>query len=399
MKEDYASCVEVIEKYFESVSDTGDAYEESELVLFLSLALEKQNKFEESFQQIQKRRGKIVDKFYATSTSARLLTLQDKHDEALRYWTILLKDQPDNSRFHIGAQLAVLRVSSEFAKDCFAKDLLPSATNHISEEQKKTLYDWYNALSLESKLLTKIKLSLSLNSTEFVANLTPYLVKSLNTGVPSLFQDIISIFGANRLNKRSMSDVTTYILPLLEDVQTKQLLSPVGILWSKYLQAKLLELSGVNDEALKLISECIDHTPTAIDMYTLKASILLKIGHFQTAADIMDLARSLDLQDRYLNNEATKFHLRAGGIQKALDTISIFTKHEGDPQKTLYDLQCSWYELELGDAYSRSKSWFKAISKYNAVRDHFKEEYNDLFDFHGYCIRKVQLLFVSDFIN
>jgi peptide alpha-N-acetyltransferase len=56
----------------------------------------------------------------------------------------------------------------------------------------------------------------------------------------------------------------------------------------------------------------------------------------------MDDCRKLDLQDRYLNNKATKYFLRADEMQLAMNTIAMFTKHEGDPQKILFELQCSW---------------------------------------------------------
>ena len=56
----------------------------------------------------------------------------------------------------------------------------------------------------------------------------------------------------------------------------------------------------------------------------------------------MDECRLLDLQDRYLNNKTTKYLLRNDEMDQAMATIAMFTKHEGDSQKILYDLQCSW---------------------------------------------------------
>ena len=56
----------------------------------------------------------------------------------------------------------------------------------------------------------------------------------------------------------------------------------------------------------------------------------------------MDDCRLLDLQDRYLNNKTTKYLLRNDDMDQAMATIALFTKHEGDPQKILFELQCSW---------------------------------------------------------
>lgn len=38
--------------------------------------------------------------------------------------------------------------------------------------------------------------------------------------------------------------------------------------------------------------------------------------------------------------QATKYLLRAGQIPKAEQTIAIFTRHEGDPQHNLFEMQC-----------------------------------------------------------
>ena len=35
-------------------------------------------------------------------------------------------------------------------------------------------------------------------------------------------------------------------------------------------------------------------------------------------------------------------------MQEGMETIAMFTKHEGDAEKILYDLQANWYEAELG---------------------------------------------------
>ena len=124
-----------------------------------------------------------------------------------------------------------------------------------------------------------------------------------------------------------------------------------------------------------------------------------KLGDVASAAKIIDTCRSLDLQDRYLNNKATKYLLRADEVSQAMDTIAMFTKHDGDPQYTLFELQVSWYELELADSYVRQKKYGLALKNYYAVQKHFEVYDDDQFDFHGYCMRKTTLRAYVDLLN
>jgi peptide alpha-N-acetyltransferase len=173
---------------------------------------------------------------------------------------------------------------------------------------------------------------------------------------------------------------------------------PIALLWALYLKSHLLEMSGNLQEAMNCIDECIEHTPTAIDMYTKKARLFKKMGDYEQAKATMDEARELDLQDRYLNNKATKYLLRSNHVTTAMSTIAMFTKHDGDPQKILHDLQCNWYEIELAEAYSRIKIWGLALKNFSAIKKHFNDYFDDLFDFHGYCIRKVFFFFLFLYI-
>lgn len=72
-----------------------------------------------------------------------------------------------------------------------------------------------------------------------------------------------------------------------------------------------------------------------------------------------------------------------------MSTIAMFTKHDGDPQQTLFDLQCIWYELEVGESYARRGSDGLALKKFYAVEKHFTDFVEDQFDFHAFSIRKV----------
>ena len=87
-------------------------------------------------------------------------------------------------------------------------------------------------------------------------------------------------------------------------------------------------------------------------------------GDIEAAVDCIDKGRDLDRQDRYINNQTTRYMLQAGMEEEALKRISMFTKHEGNPEQNLYDMQCSWYELELAACLARKEQWGRSLKKY-----------------------------------
>ncbi len=48
-----------------------------------------------------------------------------------------------------------------------------------------------------------------------------------------------------------------------------------------------------------MLRQCMEHTPTLIELYTVKAKILKHAGDIEGAAAAADKARSMDLADRW----------------------------------------------------------------------------------------------------
>ena len=101
-----------------------------------------------------------------------------------------------------------------------------------------------------------------------------------------------------------------------------------------------------------------------MDVYELKARLLQKDGDIGAAVLCIDKGRELDLQDRYINNQTVKYMLQAGQEKEALDRMALFTRHESDPEQNIFDMQVSWYELELAACYERKKEFGKSLKKY-----------------------------------
>jgi N-alpha-acetyltransferase 15/16, NatA auxiliary subunit len=139
---------------------------------------------------------------------------------------------------------------------------------------------------------------------------------------------------------------------------------PATLFWAWYLRAGLHELAGEYAQGLALVEKCLEHTPTAVDAHELKAHLLRASGNIEAAVACLDKGRDLDRQDRYINNQTTLFMLQAGNEEEALKRISMFTRHEGNPEQNLYDMQCSWYELQLAACLERKKEWGRSMKKY-----------------------------------
>ncbi|GME79550.1 unnamed protein product [Ambrosiozyma monospora] len=173
--------------------------------------------------------------------------------------------------------------------------------------------------------------------------------------------------------------------------------------------------------AIAIIDEAISITPTLVELYIVKARIYKRINQLEKAASIMEEARLMDLQDRFINMKSTKYFLRANNINAAVDTISLFTKNDDTSNGVadLHTMQCVWFLTESADAYFRlyksalqqietvkkSESETQAeelynlnkdvvtysglaLKRYSAVIETFGVYWDDQLDFHQYCLRK-----------
>ena len=106
---------------------------------------------------------------------------------------------------------------------------------------------------------------------------------------------------------------------------------------------------------------------------TLKARLLKHAGDLVAAADCMDQvrwgvlvwvfaddslyniqARKMDLSDRYLNNKAIKYLLRASKPEQAVALANLFVRTDDKSTPLvlaeIHEMQCLWFEYESGAA-------------------------------------------------
>lgn len=165
---------------------------------------------------------------------------------------------------------------------------------------------------------------------------------------------------------------------------------PSTLMWTLFYLAQHYDRRGQYDVALAKIEEAMQHTPTVIDLYSVKSKILKHAGDFAEAAALADEARCMDLADRYVNSQCVKRMLQADQVSLAEKTAVLFTK-DGDQHNNLHDMQCMWYELASGESYLRQNEVGRALKKFLGVEKHYADITEDQFDFHSYCLRKMTL--------
>ena len=454
---DFRGAVAVIDAYLGTVTigspELERGFESSELALYRNMILsEIPDNYQEALDDLTKCEGVVVDRTAWLMTRAKYELLLARF-EAAKATFILLFDRgmTEDYRVHSGYMAALLELDGEGCISALlARGMETVATiRKLDPAQKQMLLDDYrgnlSAKYPRSPAVQRIQLTL-LEGEEMRSALDAYCRKLLAKGMPSLCPDVAALVTSERDGKlgavvdpADMRSHSVYrLLVDLADGYVASLTSdskfspdddkeepPSTILWALYLRAGLHELAGEYSEGIALLDKCIEHTPTAVDVYELKARLLKAAGDMPSAVECVDTGRELDKQDRYINNQTTKYMLQAGMEETALERIAMFTKHEGNPEQNLFDMQCSWYELELAECLAKKENWGRSLKKFGeycmricrplslsivqcvsnttiisqslcshllgAVVKHFDDFQEDQFDFHQYCVRKVTL--------
>lgn len=144
------------------------------------------------------------------------------------------------------------------------------------------------------------------------------------------------------------------------------------------------------ENALKYVNLAIEHTPTLIDLYTLKGKIMQIAGDRTKAAAIYEEARCLDTADRALNAISAIYQVKAGLVDQGSDTIGIFFKDCGY-ESTVHDNQCLWFEQVCGKKLYQLGKYQESLKEYTFSINHIKNMIDDQYDYYLYSLRKFTL--------
>ncbi|PWZ30840.1 N-terminal acetyltransferase A complex auxiliary subunit NAA15 [Zea mays] len=379
-----SKAVEVLEAYEGTLEDDyppeNERYEHNEMLLYKISLFEECGMLDRALEEMQKKESKIVDKLSFKEQMASVLFKLGRFDESESIYRSLLFMNPDNYKYFIAVQKCLGLYSDNGQYSAADVERLSALYNSLKEK-----YAWSSAVK-------RIPLDF-LEGEKFQEAADNYVRPLLTKGVPSLFSDLSPLY-----EHPGKANILEQLFLKLEDSirdsgcfpGCPQKEPPSTLLWTLFLISQHYDRRGQYDIALNKIDEAISHTPTVIDLYSVKGKILQHAGNFTAAAALADEARSMDLADRYLNSECVMQMLQADQVGLAEKTAVLFTK-DGDQHNNLHDMQCMWYELASGESYYRQGDLGRALKNFLAVEKHYADMTEDQFDFHSYCLRKMTL--------
>mmetsp|Transcript_45352 Transcript_45352/g.51200 ORF Transcript_45352/g.51200 Transcript_45352/m.51200 type:complete len:896 (+) Transcript_45352:72-2759(+) len=428
---DLRGAISIIDIYLETLPDGSPeksrGFEASELALYQNQILaEIPDNYKEALDHLSVCQKVVVDHTSLLISRATYQYKLGEYAEAKEtIMDIFARGLIENYTIHSMYMCAILEIDNDIFEDSLkltGTRTLPSMIS-LTDDQNQILLDAYKTEIYptyeKSTAVTRIPMNL-VEGDRFLSSMDIYIRKGLVKGVPSLCHELSSFLLLEKNGRYEVVNdpidvkqhpkyklVVDLVDAYISTLQSSNKLltedeyeePPSTKLWTLYLRAGLHELVAEYSEGISLLDKCIEHTPTAVDAYELKAKLVKAAGDIKAAVEVIDSGRDLDRQDRYINNQTTKYMLEAGMEKKALDRISMFTKHEGNPEINLYEMQCSWYELGLGACFAKKKEWGKALKIYSAVIKHFDDFHEDQFDFHSYCVRKVTLRAYTDVLK
>lgn len=381
--------LKVITAYEKTQSDHdksgGPDYEQSELVMYRARILFEGGKYSDCLQYLQDNQAEVTDVLALQEVVGELLIKLGRLEEAELCYRRLLDDNVENNDYY-----------SKLEECTKLGDGTPEA------DRVKLYHDF---LTDRPRAHAPKRLPLMFTSGAlFRGLLDEYLRPCLRKGMAPVFRNIRKVYTDAAKVKLVEEVGESYVAALTAggkfDTRAEtQAESPVTLVWAKYFLAQHYDAVGDLERALVLINEAIDHTPTILELYMVKAKIYKHAGNCKDAAHWLNFARELDTADRFINSKCVKYLLRANDFKTAEETASLFTRESSDPIASLSEMQCIWFETESAATLLSLGETGKSLKKLSSISGHFDQMVEDQFDFHTYCMRKMTLRAYIDLLR
>jgi len=401
VKGDGKGAIDVIDIFLSTLEegsvDLEKNFESSELALYKNSIIAESGDWKAALDHLNECNEKdiLVDQLSCLKLSGYYqLQLEDYDNAKETFYKLLERGSTEDYSIHTGYMLSMLNIGGEVSKNMLKRKGARALSSMLvlSNEQLKNVKEEYQNVLIhrfpKSIATKRIMLTLfDVGSEEWNTSIDAYIQTNLVRGVPSLGDDLSSLFiiqAATNSNEYDIAqdavDVKCHAayksivvrvdgyIATLESNSTfsgdDEVQPPSTLLWAWYLRSVLFELAGEYNQAITVVDKGLDQTPTGVDLYELKGRLLKKAGDINAAVECLDKGRELDKQDRYINNQTTKYLLQADKEVEALEKMALFTRHESDPELNIFDMQVTWYELELAACYARKGNFGKSLKKY-----------------------------------
>jgi len=373
LMEDYDMALKILEEFRKTQKKPGYDYEYSELLIYQNLVIKESGNVSGALSHLDEYESAISDKISMKECRGRYLIELDRLSEADAVYVDLMKRNPENHDYY--RQLEVAR-------------------NAVTEEGKLKIYDEYHEKFPRAQAPKRLPLNFCTGE-EFEKRLRNYFIAAIRKGVPPLFVDLRPLYEDPVKGKVLENMAIRFKENLLkhgsfdDDGVVKEV--PTCLLWTYYYLSQQYDYKEDYVTALDLINKAIEHTPTLIELFTLKGKIYKHAGNPDEAVNCLDEAQSMDTADRYINCKCAKYMLRASKVKDAEVMCSKFTREGVPAMENLNEMQCMWFQTECARAYQRLGQYGEALKKCIEIDRHFTEIIEDQFDFHTYCMRKMTL--------
>ncbi|PSN73119.1 TPR-like protein [Corynespora cassiicola Philippines] len=368
--------------------------EHSEAVLYKNTIIYESGDVQRALDHLEEISKTNLDRTAVLELRAKYLLELGKMEEAEKAYRTLLSRNSEYRAYYDGLE----------------KSLGLDRSDDASIEKLAAIYESYAAKNERNDAARRIPLDfLKGKSTgdAFKTAADQYLRRMLNKGVPSTFPNIKALY--NDAEKKSIIEDLVLGYTSEKKMNGSAEGETNGDVSDRFEQSVLYFLaqhynyilSRDLQKAVEYIDRLIELSPKSVDYHQTKARVYKHLGDTQKAAETINYARELDLKDRYINTKCAKYQLRNNENDKALDTMSKFTRNEatGGTLGDLHDMQCMWYLLEDGEAYMRQNKLGLALKRFTAVSDIFETWHEDQFDFHSFSLRKGQIRAYIDMIR
>lgn len=250
----------------------------------------------------------------------------------------------------------------------------------VTPENKKQVVEFHNEVVQKypnSQAAKRNRLRF-LDGEEFRQRFDEYLRPFYIKGLPSVFIDVRELLN-DAEKAKIIEDLCVKHSQSLEEKNTffgsDQQENPCCVLWSYLFLAGYFNWKEDFNRAMQYIEKAIDHTPTLIELYTMKAKIFKNCYNYKLAGETADKARLMDFADRYPNNLTVKYKIRNGEIEAGDALLKTFIRDSSDAN--IHELQYMWYETELGNAHLKLKQFGPGFRQFKFIEKHFQDFYED----------------------